>query len=75
MKKGDIIIKKENNEFFFKKENIEISFSYDYFNKFIEKYEIGEIIPKELYLDIKDNRFKFNLVSINKINMDEDIYN
>lgn len=74
-KNNDIMIKRNNEIFFLSSSDIEISFRYEYFKQFIEKYELSKIFDVELCLDDKDNRFKFNLVPINKIDMYEDILN
>jgi hypothetical protein len=75
MKRGDITLKRSNEIFFLNSSDIEISFTYKYFNKFIKKYELSKIFDEKLYLDEKDNKYKFNLVPISKIDMREDIIN
>ncbi|MGE4444126.1 MAG: hypothetical protein AB7E37_03995 [Candidatus Altimarinota bacterium] len=75
MKNPEIIVKRVDEIFFTNSSDVEISFPYNYFNKFIKKYNLSEIFEEELYLDKSEKRFSFNLSKISEININENIIN
>ncbi len=72
---NNIIIKRVDEVFFLSNSDIEISFSYKYFKKFIDKYNLSEIFKEDLYLNKEEKRFNFNLSKISEIYKNENIVN